>query len=225
MGCGTGATSMALAKIAGPAGKVMGVDVSAPMLGLARQRAGGLKIAFAEADAATQPFAPGHDLIFSRFGVMFFDHPPAAFANLKTALKPGGQLAFICWRTPPENPWASAPLVAAKPFLPETPPPDPLAPGPFAFADPERVKGILAKAGFGGIAISKYDGVMTMGRDISGVAAQTLRIGPLSRAVGEADGTARSKIVEAVRAALEKFRGPSGEIAPPTACWLVGAKV
>ena len=226
VGCGTGTTSMALARIAGPKGMVAGVDISRPMLGLARQRAGqaGLKIAFAEADAAVQPFAPEHDLIFSRFGVMFFDDPAAAFANMKTALKPGGRLAFACWRTPPENPWASAPLAAAKPFLPEQPPPDPLAPGPFAFAVPGRVKDILGKAGFGGIAISKYDGVMAMGWDMDSVAAQTLRIGPLSRAVGEADQTARAKIVEAVRAALEKFRDPSGEIVPPTACWLVGAR-
>jgi SAM-dependent methyltransferase len=225
VGCGTGTTSMALARIVGPTGGVSGVDISRPMLGLAQQRAekAGLKIAFAEADAAAQRFAPEHDLVFSRFGVMFFDDPVAAFANIKTALKAGGRLAFVCWRTPPENPWASAPLAAAKPFLPEQPPPDPLAPGPFAFADPGRVKDILAKAGFGGVTVNKYDGVMGMGRDVDSVAAQTLRIGPLSRAIGEADEAARANIVAAVRAALEKFRAPSGEIAPPTACWLVRA--
>jgi SAM-dependent methyltransferase len=226
VGCGTGTTSMALARIAGPKGEVTGVDISRPMLGLARQRAGqaGLKIDFAEADAATQPFAPEHDLIFSRFGVMFFDDPTGAFANIKTALKAGGRLAFVCWRTPPENQWASAPLAAAKPFLPEQLPPDPLAPGPFAFADSQRVKDILGKVGFGYVTVGKYDGVMAMGRDMDSVAAQILRIGPLSRAVGEADQNARARIVEAVRAALEKFRASSGEIAPPTACWLVSAR-
>lgn len=224
VGCGTGTTSMALARIAGPQGRVSGVDISRPMLGLARQRAGGLKIDFAEGDAATQRFAADHDLVFSRFGVMFFDDPARAFANIRTALKAGGRLAFVCWRTPPENPWASAPLAAARPFLPEQPAPDPLAPGPFAFADPERVKDILGKAGFGGITVTKYDGVMGMGRDMDSVAAQTLRIGPLSRAVGEADEAARAHILEAVRAALEKFRDEAGEMAPPTACWLVGAK-
>jgi SAM-dependent methyltransferase len=227
VGCGTGTTSMALAAIAGATGRVSGVDISKPMLGLARQRAGqaGLKIAFAEVDAATQVFAPEHDLVFSRFGVMFFDDPARAFANIRTALKPGGRLAFVCWRTPSENPWASAPLAAARPFLPEPPPPDPLAPGPFAFADPERVKDILGKAGFGGITVNKYDGVMVMGRDMDSVAAQTLRIGPLFRALGEADDAAQAHILAAVRAALEKFRAPSGEIAPPTACWLIGAAV
>ena len=145
---------------------------------------------------------------------MFFDDPAAAFANMRTALKPGGRLAFVCWRTPPENPWASAPLAAARPFLPEQPPPDPLAPGPFAFADPERVKDILGKAGFGDVTVTKYDGVMGMGRDMDSVAAQTLRIGPLSRAVGEADEAARANIVEAVRAALEKFRDAVGRDRP-----------
>jgi SAM-dependent methyltransferase len=225
VGCGTGLTSMALARIAGSKGRVTGLDVSKPMLGLARRRAeqAGLKITFVEGDAAVQPFTPDHDLIFSRFGVMFFDDPVAAFANMKTALKPGGRLAFVCWRTPPENPWASAPLAAARPFLPDLPPPDPLAPGPFAFADPERVKDILDRCGFRDVTVRKYDGVMTMGRDMASVAAQTLRIGPLSRALGEADESTKASIVEAVRAALEKFRGPSGEVAPPTACWLVGA--
>jgi ubiquinone/menaquinone biosynthesis C-methylase UbiE len=226
VGCGTGATSMALARIAGLDGSVTGLDVSKPMLGLARRRAAqaGLEIAFVEGDAAGQPFTPTYDLVFSRFGVMFFDDPVAGFANIKTALKPGGRLAFVCWRTPPENPWASAPLAAARPFLPDQQPPDPLAPGPFAFSDSERVKDILDKAGFRDVTVRKYDGVMCMGQDIATVAAQTLRIGPLSRALGEADDATRARIVEAVRAALEKFREPSGEIAPPTACWLVGAR-
>ncbi len=225
VGCGTGVTSLGLARIAGPKGRVTGLDVSRQMLDLARRRAqqAGLEIAFVEGDAAIQNFAPDHDLIFSRLGVMFFDDPVGGFANMKTALKPGGRLAFICWRTPPENPWASAPLAAARPFLPDQPPPDPLAPGPFAFADAERLKGILAKAGFRDVTVRKSDGVMAMGQDLATVAAQTLRIGPLSRAVAEADEAARARIVEAVRAALEKFRAPSGEIAPPTACWLVGA--
>jgi len=225
VGCGTGTTSMALARIAGPNGRVTGLDISRPMLDLARRRAeqARLKITFVEGDAAVQPFKPDYDLVFSRFGVMFFDNPITAFANIKKALKPGGRLAFVCWRTPPENPWASAPLAAARPFLPDQPPPDPLAPGPFAFADSQRVKDILDKAGFRDVTIRKYDGVMTMGQDVASVAAQTLRIGPLSRALADVDETARAKIVEVVRAALEKFRGISGEVAPPTACWLVGA--
>ena len=225
VGCGTGATTLALARMAGPQGKVTGVDVSAPMLRLARRRAekADLAITFVEGDASICKFAAQHDLIFSRFGVMFFDDPVAAFANLKTMLKPGGRLAFVCWRAPRENPWASAPLTAAKPFLPEQPPPDPLAPGPFAFADSERLKVILAQAGFRDIGIEKQDGVMAMGRDLDRVAAETLRIGPLSRALGEADDAVRARIVAVVKAAMGTFRNGAGEVAPPTACWLVGA--
>jgi SAM-dependent methyltransferase len=223
VGCGTGATSLAMAAAGA---KVTGLDVSKPMLGLARKRAAeaGLDIAFIEADASAHAFAPEYDLIFSRFGVMFFDDPIGAFANLHRALRTGGRLAFVCWRPLAENLWAAAPLGAAKPFLPEQPSPDPLAPGPFAFADPQRILSILTDVGFHDVEIEKYDGVMRMGRDIPTIAAQTLQIGPLSRAVGEADEVTRGKIVEAVRAVMGKFATTDGEIAPPTACWLVSAK-
>jgi SAM-dependent methyltransferase len=223
VGCGTGATSLAMAAAGA---KVTSLDVSKPMLGLARKRAAeaGLDIAFIEADASAHAFAPEYDLIFSRFGVMFFDDPIGAFANLHRALRTGGRLAFVCWRPLAENLWAAAPLGAAKPFLPEQPSPDPLAPGPFAFADPQRILSILTDVGFHDVEIEKYDGVMRMGRDIPTIAAQTLQIGPLSRAVGEADEVTRVKIVEAVRAVMGKFATTDGEIAPPTACWLVSAK-
>jgi SAM-dependent methyltransferase len=222
VGCGTGATSLALAR----AGAVVtGADISRPMLELARKRAGeaGLAIHFAEADASAFPFKPEFDLIVSRFGVMFFDDPVAAFANLRRALKPGGRLAFVCWRAPQENLWASAPVAAAKPLLPEQPPPDPLAPGPFAFASRERVADILAHAGFVGIKIEPYDGVMPLGNDIPFIAAQTLQFGPLSRMIGDADEATRAKVIEAVKGAMSRFANADGEITPPSACWLVAA--
>ena len=223
VGCGTGFTSLALARAGA---KVTGVDISKPMLGLARERAAkaGLDISFVEADASIYSFAPEFDLIFSRFGVMFFDAPAAAFANMRTALKPGGRIAFVCWRTPPENPWASAPLLAAKPFLPEQPPPDPLAPGPFTFADAKRVEDILSRGGFSDIRIEKLDTVMTLGDDLGLAASQMLQIGPLSRAVGDVDDATRAAIARAVHGALAKFVRPDGEIAPAAACWLVAAK-
>jgi SAM-dependent methyltransferase len=223
VGCGTGATSLALAR----AGAVVtGADISRPMLEFARKRAqeAGLAIHFAEADASAFPFKPEFDLIISRFGVMFFDDPVAAFTNLRRALKPGGQLAFVCWRSPQENLWASAPVAAAKPLLPAQPPPDPLAPGPFAFASRERVADILARAGFAGIRIEPYDGVMSLGKDISFIAAQTLQIGPLSRMIGDADEATRARVIEAVRDAMTRFANAEGEITPPSACWLVAAK-
>jgi SAM-dependent methyltransferase len=223
VGCGTGAMSLGLAAAGA---KVTGVDISKPMLALARERAAkaGLPIAFIEADASTQAFLPEFDLIFSRFGVMFFDAPVAAFANLRTALKPGGRMVFVCWRTPPENPWASAPLMAAKPLLPEQPPADPLAPGPFAFSDARRVEAILSDSGFSGIRIEKFDGTMDMGDDLDAATTLMLRVGPLSRAASEVDEATRAKILAVVRDSLSRFVAGNGKIAPPVACWLVEAR-
>jgi SAM-dependent methyltransferase len=226
IGCGTGTTTMALADAVGADGSVTGVDISRPMLDLAKSRAGDhANVSFELADASAHVFTRRHDLLFSRFGVMFFDDPIAAFANLHRAVKPGGRLAFVSWRTSPENPWASAPLAAARPLLPEQPAPDPFAPGPFAFSDPQRVLSILTDVGFHDVEIEKYDGVMPMGRDLDVTAEQTLQIGPLSRAVGESDPATRAKIVEAARKALAGFTNADGEVTPPTACWLVRARV
>jgi SAM-dependent methyltransferase len=226
IGCGTGTTSLALADAVGASGHVMGVDISQPMLALAKSRAvERANVTFELADASAAAFAGDHDLLFSRLGVMFFDDPIGAFANLHRAVKPGGRLAFICWRSLAENPWAGAPLAAARPFLPQQPAPDPYAPGPFAFADPQRILSILSDVGFHDVEIEKSDGVMPMGRDLDVTAEQTLQIGPLSRAVGEADADTRAKIIEAARGALAAFTNAEGEIAPPTACWLVRARV
>jgi len=225
VGCGTGTTSLALADAVGAAGRVMGLDVSQPMLGLAQTRGQGrANLAFELADAAAHPFQPDYDLLFSRFGVMFFDDPVGAFANLHRALKPSGRLAFACWRTPQENPWASVPLTAARPLLPPQPPADPNAPGPFAFADPQRVLSILTDVGLHDVTLTPFDGVMPMGQDIGLIAEQTLQIGPLSRAAADADAPTRARIVEVVRDAMVAYRTPGGEVAPAVACWLVGAR-
>jgi SAM-dependent methyltransferase len=225
IGCGTGTTSMALADAVGPQGRVFGIDISRSMLDLARQRGQGrVNLSFAEADASQAPFEREYDLLFSRFGVMFFEDPIGAFANLHRALKPGGRLAFACWRTPQENLWASAPIAAARPFLPDVPPPDPLAPGPFAFADPQRILSILSDVGFHFVETTEFDGVMDMGRDLDQAAAFTLRIGSLARAAAELDDATKAKIAGAVKDALGRFIRADGAIAPPVACWLVAAR-
>jgi SAM-dependent methyltransferase len=226
IGCGTGTTSLALADAVGADGTVTGIDISRAMLDLAKERGQGrANLSFAESDASQASFQPEYDLLFSRFGVMFFDDPVGAFANLHRALKPGGRLAFACWRTPPENLWASAPIAAAKPFLPDTPPPDPYAPGPFAFADPQRILSILSDVGFHFVETRKFDEVMDMGRDLDQAAAYTLRIGPLARAAARLDDAVKAKITGAVKQALARFIRADGNIAPPVACWLVGARV
>ena len=115
-------------------------------------------MSFAEADVQTYAFAPAtFDAVFSRFGVMFFADPPAAFVNVRRALKPGGRLAFVCWRTPAENIFMTLPYTAAEAQLPPTLPSAPDAPGPFAFAEPDRVRHILSSAGFRDIELAQHD--------------------------------------------------------------------
>jgi SAM-dependent methyltransferase len=220
IGCGTGTTTYALAKAVGPGGSVTGVDISRPMLSVARGR--GVGVNFREADASTHLFHPTHDLLFSRFGVMFFADPTSAFANLRKALSPHGRLAFVCWRDVKENLWASTPMAAARPFLPPQEPADPHAPGPFAFADDARLRKILGDAGYRDIRIEKLDSTMHMGATMNDAVEQALRIGPLARASAGLDEAALAKIRAAVREALTKFETPTG-IAPQAACWLVGA--
>jgi ubiquinone/menaquinone biosynthesis C-methylase UbiE len=222
VGCGAGTTSFALAKAVGVEGSVTGVDISEPMLEAARAR--GIGVNFRKADAATHLFHPTHDLVFSRFGVMFFDDPPRAFANLKKALRTRGRLAFVCWRDVKENLWATAPMAAARDLLPPQEPADPLAPGPFAFADSDRLRAILEKAGYRNIRIEKLDTTMFMGATAEEAAAQALNIGPLARAATGLDDATREKIRAAVTEAYARFLTPAG-VTPPAACWLVGATV
>ena len=221
IGCGCGTAALALEK---SAGAVTGLDISKPMLALARSRAkaANANIQFLEADASAHPFKPEFDLAFSRFGVMFFADLLAAFANIRKGLKQHGRLAFFCWRSPHENLWASAPFAAARDLLPPQAPMDPLAPGPFAFADAGRMRNILDEAGFSDIRIKPLDTTMNMGATAEDAAAQSLNIGPLARAAAEIDESTRAKIRAVVVHALAKFMTRDG-VRPPAACWLVGA--
>ncbi|MBV8975913.1 MAG: class I SAM-dependent methyltransferase [Alphaproteobacteria bacterium] len=220
IGCGCGTTTYALAKAVGPSGSVTGADISLPMLKVARGR--GVGVNFLQADAATHLFHATHDLVFSRFGVMFFDDPIAAFANIRKALVPNGRIAFVCWRAARENHWASVPIAAAMPLLPPQEPVDPLAPGPFAFADDARLRSILVDAGYHNIRLESLNSTMNMGADLDAAADQALRVGPLARAAAELDDATREKIRGVVRAALAGFATPQG-VKPPAACWLVAA--
>ncbi len=160
VGCGCGQTTLELAERVGAAGAVTGVDISSPMLAIAQARSvpdGAANPRYLECDAQTADLGQGqYDAVFSRFGVMFFSDPVAAFANLRKALTSAGRLAFVCWRPFSENLWIRAPMEAAQPFLPPSPPMDPTAPGPFAFADPDRVRSILSEAGFSDVTLRAF---------------------------------------------------------------------
>jgi SAM-dependent methyltransferase len=225
VGCGCGSTGLLLSQSVGPAGRVAGIDVSAPMLEVARRRAEQAQapIGFALADAALQAFAADYDLLFSRFGVMFFDAPVAAFRNLRQALRPGGRLVFLCWRPLAQNEWAAVPLAAGRPYLPAQATADPLAPGPFALADRDRINAILDDAGFAAIEIVPLDADFWMGDSLDQAVIQALTIGPLAAATAELGESARVQVRAAVGAALACRLTPRGVLAG-AACWLVRAR-
>jgi len=222
IGCGAGTSTLALAAAAAP-GSAVGLDVSAPMIAAAKARTAPANASFILADAASHRFESEFDLVYSRFGVMFFSDPAAAFANIRAALKPGGRLAFVCWRAYEENQWARSVFDAALDLLPPQEPTDPLAPGPFALADRRRLKTILARAGFQDVRVTALDTVMMLGKTAQDAAHEVLQLGPLSRAARELDDAVRAKIRERVRPVLESFKTQAG-ITPAAACWLVGAR-
>jgi SAM-dependent methyltransferase len=224
VGCGCGTTTLLLAFRTEPEGAAAGIDISVPMLNVARARAmaQNADIVFVEADASSYEFQPVFDLVFSRFGIMFFADPASAFRNLRSALAPGGRLVFVCWRNFEENRWAFDAFQAAQPLLPPQEPADPFAPGPFAFADGARLRRILVDAGFARIDIEPFDGSVNMGVTAEDAAAEALNIGPLARAATGLDEAVREKIRTVVARVYTRYATPSG-VVPPAACWLVRA--
>lgn len=225
IGCGAGATTLAMARRVGPQGRAVGVDVSAPLLEAARAAATAQGIAnaeFLEGDAQTVDLGQAaYEAAISRFGVMFFSDFNAAFANLRRALQPDGKLAFACWRSPADNPLAGAPVEAAAPFLPPMPQPDPDAPGRWAFAKPDRVQGILAASGWRDIDIAPLDVPTPIAFD--DLMTLSLRMGALGNALQQADEATQAKVRAAVAERLATYE-TDGMVAMSSACWLVTAR-
>src|SRR5262249_33548234 len=191
-GCGCGQTLLQLAALAGPSGQVLGVDISPPLLECARKRvAGRPTIALALGDAQAYAFAPGaFDAVYSRFGVMFFDEPRAAFRNLRAAARPGGRLSFVCWQDLAKNPWAARPLEAVMRLLPASAMPDMLRegrPGPFFLSDPARVRAILGGAGWTDVSVEPVEMHLHLGGSatLDEAIEYSLQIGPAARAMGD----------------------------------------
>jgi SAM-dependent methyltransferase len=229
VGCGCGGTTRDLGHRVGPSGRVLGIDISAPMLERARQIAhdeGLAHVHFAHADAQTHAFSADHfDVVFSRFGVMFFAAPQEAFANLRRGLGAGGRMAFVCWQALPENPWMAVPLMAALPLLPPLPLPDPTAPGPFAFADRDRVRGILERAGFTDVGFEDVRQTLRVGGGggLDQTADYMLQMGPAAKVLREADPGLTPAVAAAIREALKPYHGPDG-VRMPSATWIVTAR-
>jgi len=224
IGCGAGATTLAAANYVGD-GQAVGVDISKPLLDLARARANarGANAHFVEADVSAAPLrdAP-FDAAFSRFGVMFFDDTKAAFDKIRAAMNPSGRFVFICWRTFSENGWSHAPLAALKPMLkaPLTPA-DPDAPGPFQLQDPEKIKTVLAS--WRDVSITPWDGdvLVAGGGDANAAAAFLMKIGPCARAISEQNLDA-AEAQPMLANFLRKYETPAG-VALPAATWIVHA--
>ncbi|UZE24780.1 methyltransferase domain-containing protein [Pseudomonas sp. B21-056] len=231
VGCGAGASSLALAARVGAGGQVLGVDISEPLIGRARTLAPQHTPAlFQVADASCAELPEGaFDILFSRFGVMFFDDPTGAFAHMRRALRPGGRVAFVCWRGVAENDWVRLPMVAIKDIVPLPAPPGPEAPGPFSFGDRGRVTRILTAAGFTDIAIAPFDASITFGKGemrdaaIDDAVKMAFEGGPLSLVLADQPDDIRTRAWAAVRAA---FAGLPGErsVMIDGAAWIVMAR-
>ena len=224
VGCGTGGTTLAVARRLGANGRCVGIDISNPMIAAARVRAEreGLSATFICADAQTYAFEPASfDMIISRFGVMFFEDFVGAFANLRRAARDDAELRFIAWRSAAENPFMTTAERAAAPLLPNLPARRPNAPGQFAFADAERVRRIMEESGWTKIDIRPIDVVCTLPE--SELVRYLSRLGPVGLSLQEADDRTRAEVIKTVRAAFDPYVH-GAEVRFNAACWIVVAR-
>ena len=227
VGCGCGATSLQLAEKVGAAGLVVGLDVSPPMLARATQRAqlaGIDNVRFVNSDASTYRSDVPFDLIFSRAGVMFFDDPVGAFANLRRTLRPGGRLAFICFRAPDLNRWWTVPLSAAASVAAPGPAAPPSAPGVFSLADEGRLREVVGQAGFVDAVCDAIDFDLALGRDIDDATEFSINAGAAAKALAGLDGERRALGRRAIREALLSNEGING-VTLRAATWIVQARI
>lgn len=226
IGCGSGATAFAAQDRVGAEGQVIGLDVSLPLVMLARQRAEelGSPVRFMDVDAASWSNASLFDVVTSRCGIMFFENPEEAFANLLSLTKPGGRLSFSCWRRANESEFVTLSMRVAAPLLAEPmATPDPLLPGPHAFGDKNRIQAVLSAAGWRDIVIEAWDGVIQVpGHTALESAAFLAGLGGLARLVREKKIN-EGQFVDALTDALEE-RMENGKISLKSPAWLVTAR-
>ena len=224
VGCGTGGTTTAVARLLGAQGRCVGIDISEPMIAAARVRAEreGTPASFIHANAQSHALEPASfDIIISRLGVMFFGDAVGAFANLRRAARPGAELRFIAWRGAAENPFMTTAERTAAPLLPNLPARRPDAPGQFAFADRHRVSSILEESGWTEIDIRPIEVACTLPeKELVGYLS---RFGPVGQVLQDADDRTRAQVIETVRAAFDPYVHGT-EVRFNAACWMVGAR-
>lgn len=216
IGCGSGQTLLQLAERVGPAGRVIGVDIAPQLLEIAKNRAQALhQVGLIQADAQFLDLpSESTNAVFSRFGVMAFENPVAAFANFRRILRPRGSLAFCCWRSLHENELDHLPLFAAGFELAADD-------TPFSFADPGHIGRTLEAAGFGEIAIQAHDEKVSSG-NLDAMTSVLLKIGPLGKIVREKPelrATAEPRLREALAAT-----GSHSKVELTAAIWIVTAR-
>jgi len=226
VGCGTGPTTLDAARITS-SGRARGVDISVPMIEAARARAEGAGVpnaTFDVLDAQVAPFPPDSDALISRFGVMFFDDPVAAFANLRRALAPAGRLCFVCWQDLFANEWMAVPGMAAAQHVPTPEPAPDDAPGPFSFGNADRVRDVLGSAGYTDVTVEPFETSMLLaGGGSLEDAVVFLRSTGMARALfARASADEIERALGAVGDALEPFLTNDG-VRLGAAVWLVGA--
>jgi SAM-dependent methyltransferase len=230
IGCGAGTTVLQLATRVGSGGHVLGADISEASVARARQRIAGAGLGHAEVivtDVSVHPFAPGsYDLAFSRFGVMFFSDPGAAFANVRRAMKPGGRLSLAVFRAPGGDLWPNSPLEAVRHLLPAIPTPGPEEPGPFSWADPTRVHRILERAGFREVSLTPLDPVIQLAgpKGEAEAADLVMVLGPLARVLPSLSASQREKVRENLQVYFKGHTTSEGVVLP-AANWVVQARV
>jgi ubiquinone/menaquinone biosynthesis C-methylase UbiE len=229
VGCGLGDSTIDLGKMVGAEGSVLGIDCCDAFLDFGKKdaaKAGAANVSFENADAATQRFEPAFDFCFSRFGTMFFPSPVAAMRNVRKALKPGGQLLMVVWRTLDDNEWMAIPKRTAQKHLP---PPDDQAPncgpGPFSMASADVVRDVLGAAGFTDIELERQDEMVHVGRTVDDAIDFQLAIGPAGEIVREAGDEGerkRSTLVAELRTLLAPFATANG-VVMGSSSWAVRA--
>jgi SAM-dependent methyltransferase len=226
IGCGTGSTTCTAARAADD-GQVLGVDISAPLLRRAEQRArqdGLSNVRFEHADAQTHRLAPGSlDVAISRFGVMFFSDPTAAFANIARGLRPGGRLVFVCWQNLVDNEWITVPGAAVAQHIPLPPLDDPGSPGPFSLGDRQRLAAVPDAAALVDVAIESVAEPLWLGRDVADTVEFLKATGIGQTLLRGVDAPTIKQITKAVQAALAPYLTSDG-VRLESRAWLVTAR-
>ncbi len=218
VGCGAGESTLELAELVGKTGSVVGLDISGALLEEARARADAAchtHVQFVLGNAATERFTQRFDLLYSRFGVMYFEDTVATFKNLRAALRPGGRIGLVTWQQLAANPWADTPLAAVRTLRPGHPVPDALAPGkpgPFYLCDPDQVHDKLERAGFRAISITPHEEPVLFGGSatLQEAVEYALQIGPAARFIAHAQLEHEPRLRKLLSEALAPFAGPEG---------------